>query len=108
MQVASNMPPAIAKQYEEFKAKRAKHQADQLLIDSQNKAEKQARTERYKLGNCKQTKVEHPCHSCGATIPKFSRNIKTRPSMITNPRTRDPRMTQVYFCHACQPEEVKA
>jgi hypothetical protein len=70
----------------------------------QEAAERRAfNAEKYKLGTCRKTQTEHICHTCNTKIPKGSQNIRTRPAMLTNPRTLRPRIESVYFCKGCKP-----
>jgi len=75
MQVASNMTPAEAKVYAEYKAKQAAQQAENQLLEQQKQQHQEAAKARFqaaRLNEIHTATKDYECQCCGKTIPKGS------------------------------------
>lgn len=93
MQVADNMTPAEAKQYELYKAKRAQLQTENNEISAQWQAHK----DHYKLGNSKDRDFDVTCHTCKAKIPAHTKNVPCKTEILGD-HNHNVKLTTFYFC----------
>jgi hypothetical protein len=93
MQVAKDLPPAIAASYARFKAEQAAIQAGNLQIIQ----ERQALKDHYKLGNSKDRDFDVHCQTCKALIPAHTKNVPCKTEILGD-RNHNVKLTTFYFC----------